>query len=84
MLQARMIWLNRQRGEMPGGLWEVLLVPGETFRILLIFCDVPGVTPRATIGAKIFWCIGGGDLVGGRGQCFAFGGVLAFAGYRTF
>jgi hypothetical protein len=24
------------------------------------------------------------DLVSGRGQCFAFGGVLAFAGYRAF
>jgi hypothetical protein len=50
----------------------------------LIFCDMPSVTPRATIGAKIFWRIGGGDLVSGCGQCFAFGGVLAFAGYRAF
>jgi hypothetical protein len=49
-----------------------------------IFCDVPGVTPRATIGAKVFWRIGGGDLVSGCGQGFGFGGVLAFAGYRAF
>jgi hypothetical protein len=50
----------------------------------LIFCDVPAVTPRATIGAKTFWRIGGCDLVGGCGQRFAFSGVLAFAGYRAF
>jgi hypothetical protein len=61
-----------------------LLATWEPFRIRLIFCDVPGVTPRATIGAKIFWSIGGGDLMSSCGECFAFGGVLAFAGYRAF
>lgn len=74
----------RQRGEMPEGLWEVLLTMWEPFRGRLIFCEVPGVTPRAMIGTKIFWRIGGGDLVSGRGQCLAFGGVLAFAVYRAF
>ena len=65
-------------------LGERLLATWDAFRMRLIFCDVPGVTPRATIGAKTFWRIGGGDLVGGCGQRFAFGGVLAFAGYRAF
>jgi hypothetical protein len=66
------------------GVAERLFPASEPFRTRLIFCDMPGVAPRATIGAKIFWRIGGGDLVSGCGQSFAFGGVLAFAGYRAF
>jgi hypothetical protein len=69
---------------MSEGLQEGLLATPAPFRMLVIFCDMPDVTPRASIGAKIFWRIGGGDLVSGCGQCFAFGGVLAFAGYRAF
>jgi hypothetical protein len=63
---------------------ERLLATRELFRTRLIFCDMPGITPRATIGAKIFWRVGRGDFVGGCGQSFAFGGVLAFAGYGAF
>lgn len=65
-------------------LGEGLLTTWEFFLMRLIFRDVPGVTPRATIDAKILWRIGRGDLVSGGGQCFAFSGVLAFAGDRAF
>jgi len=69
---------------MPEGLREGLLATRKPFRTRLIFGDMPGVTPRATIRAKIFWRIGSGDLVSRCGQGFAFGSVLAFAGYRAF
>jgi hypothetical protein len=36
------------------------------------------------MGTKIFWGVDGCDLVGGSGQGFAFGGVLALAGYGSF
>ena len=84
MPQARMIWLKQGRGEMPKGSWEGLLATWVPFRARLILGDVPGVTPGATIGAKVFWRIGGCDLVSGCGQGFAFGGVFAFAGDRAF
>jgi hypothetical protein len=69
---------------MPEGLREGLLATWEPFPTRLIFGDMPGVAPRATIRVEIFWRIGGGDLVSRRGQGFAFGGVLAFTGYRAF
>jgi len=43
-----------------------------------VFRQMPRVAPRASISAKILWCIVGCDLVRGGGQSFAFGGVLAF------
>ena len=65
--------IGRPLLRMSGGFW-----------IPLIFGDMPGVAPRTAISAKIFWSIGGGDLVSSCGQGFALSGVLAFAGYRTF
>jgi hypothetical protein len=49
-----------------------------------MLCQVPSVAPGAAIGAEILGGVGGGDLVVGGGEGFAFGGVLAFAGYRAF
>jgi hypothetical protein len=49
-----------------------------------VFRQMPRFAPRASIGAKILWRIGGCDLVRGGGQSFAFGYVLAFPADRAF
>jgi len=49
-----------------------------------MLCQVPSVAPGAAIGAEILGGVGGGDLVGGGSEGFAFGGVFTFASYRAF
>ena len=49
----------------------------------LVLGEVPGITPRAEIGAKFLGRVSCGDLVRGSGQSFAFGFVLPLASYRA-
>jgi hypothetical protein len=48
------------------------------------FRKVPGVTPGAHVGAKVFGRVGSFDLMRDGGESFAFGRVFTFAAYGAF